>query len=244
MKSYASFCPVAKAAEVFAERWTPLLLRELCLGARRFTDLQKGLPLISRATLSQRLDELELSGVVERATPTTGARSEYRLTAAGEAFRPILEMMSDWGQTHGRGRIAPEDFDPAELMWGMRRHLDTRPLPPERLVIQFEFSGLAEAFRNARYWWLVLRRPEIDVCLKNPGYDVDVVVAAKLQTMTLVWLGHRGLAEACRAGEVTISGPARTVTTAREVLGLRDRPWHRRFDLSARPDPFGPPSSA
>ncbi len=241
MKPYASFCPVAKTAEVFAERWTPLLLRELCMGARRFTDLQKGLPLISRATLTQRLGELEAAGVVERVSAGEGARSEYKLTEAGEAFRPILEMMSEWGQTYGRGRISAGDFDPAELMWGMRRYLDVSLLPPERLVVQFEFSGMAEAFRNARYWWLVLRRPEIDVCLKNPGYDVDVVVTARLQALSLVWLGYRGLVEARRAGEVAVSGPAAIVATVRGILGLHDHPWNRKFDLSMRDDPFGPP---
>lgn len=154
MKSYASFCPVAKTAEIFAERWTPLLLRELCMGSRRFSDLQQGLPLISRSLLSQRLRELELAGVVERIATGDGPRHEYRLTEQGEAFRPLIDMMGMWGQTHGRGRIQPEDTDPAQLVWGMRRHLDAQPLPARRLVVQFEFSGVGKTWHGARYWWL------------------------------------------------------------------------------------------
>lgn len=88
----------------------------------------------------------------------------------------------------------------------------------------------------------VLCRPEIDVCLKHPGYEVDVVIAANLQVFTLVWLGHRGLTEARRAGAVRIDGDARSVKAVREALGLRDDPWIRPFDFSTRADPFGPPT--
>lgn len=242
MRSYASFCPVAKTAEIFAERWTPLLLRELCMGARRFGELQQGLPLISRSLLAQRLRELELAGVVERVPLPDGVRHEYRLTAEGDAFRPLIDLMGMWGQTHGRGRIRPGDTDPAQLVWGMRRHLETAALPAGRLVVQFEFSGVTKARNAARYWWLVLRRPEVDVCQKHPGYDVDVTIAARLHAFTLVWLGHRGLAEARRAGEVRLDGPPPKVALAREALGLRDEPWLRSFDFSPRPDPFGPPA--
>ena len=63
MKGYGQFCPVAKAAEVFAERWTPLVLRELVCGSRRFSDLHRGVPLMSPTLLSKRLKELEEVGV-------------------------------------------------------------------------------------------------------------------------------------------------------------------------------------
>lgn len=236
MKSYASFCPVAKTAEIFAERWTPLLLREMCMGVRRFSELQQGLPQISRALLAQRLREMEEAGIIEK-TPSR----EYRLTAAGEAFRPIIDMMAAWGQAHGRGRIALQDTDPAQLIWGLRRHMNMRPLPEQRLVIQFEFSGVPKAFRHARYWWMVLRQTEIDVCQKNPGYDVDVTIAADLQALTEVWLGHRGLAAAQAAGEIMMSGSRRHLAIVREALGLHDQPWQKKFDFSSRADPFGPP---
>ena len=200
------------------------------------------MPLISRSLLSQRLHELELAGVIEKAAIAGTPRYEYRLTPQGEAFRPLIDLMGMWGQTHGRGRVQPEDTDPAQLMWSMRRNLDMRSLPAKRLVIQFEFSGVGKTWHGARYWWLVLRPPEVDICLKHPGYDIDVVVAANLQAFTVVWLGYCGLAEAQRAGTVRIGGDARSVRAVREALGLHDESWIRRFDFSTRADPFGPPS--
>lgn len=238
MKSYASFCPVAKTAEIFAERWTPLILRELFVGACRFGELQQGLPQISRALLSQRLRELELEGVVEKVAD--GRRHTYRLTPRGEAFRPLIDLMAEWGQTHGRGRVTAEDSDPEQMVWAMRRHLDLDALPPRRLVLQIEFGGLAPSCRTGRYWWMVLDRPEVDLCQKHPGHAVDVVLAAKLKALTLVWLGHRGLAEARRAGEIRFSGAAASVRSVCRALGLREQPWTKRFDFSQRDDPFGP----
>jgi DNA-binding HxlR family transcriptional regulator len=84
MAGYGQFCPVAVACEVFAERWTPLILRELILGARRFSDIRRGMPLISRALLTQRLRHLEDAGVIE--SHPVGRGREYRLSEAGEEF--------------------------------------------------------------------------------------------------------------------------------------------------------------
>ena len=98
MTSYGQFCPVAKAAEVFAERWTPLVLRELLCGSHRFNDLHRGVPLISRSLLTQRLRQLEEAGIVERRPGARGGGAEYHLTPAGEEFRPVVMMLGEWGQ--------------------------------------------------------------------------------------------------------------------------------------------------
>jgi DNA-binding HxlR family transcriptional regulator len=66
MKGYGQFCPVAQALEVFGERWTLLVIRELLEGSSRFTDIQRGVPLMSRSVLAQRLESLCDAGVVER----------------------------------------------------------------------------------------------------------------------------------------------------------------------------------
>jgi DNA-binding HxlR family transcriptional regulator len=66
MKSYGQFCPVAKAAEIFCERWTALIIRDLAAGAERFADLHRGVPLMSPTLLSCRLKQLESEGIVER----------------------------------------------------------------------------------------------------------------------------------------------------------------------------------
>ena len=132
MKGYGSFCPVAKTAEIFAERWTPLLLRELCMGVHRFGELQAALPRMSRALLVARLRELELAGVIVRVRKARGTGSEYHLTEAGVAFRPLIEAMSHWGQRWGTARVQPKDVDPGQLLWGMRRHADIKQLPARR----------------------------------------------------------------------------------------------------------------
>jgi DNA-binding HxlR family transcriptional regulator len=118
MIGYSQFCPVAKAAEVFGDRWTPLIMRELCFGTRSFGELLAAAPLISRTVLAQRLRQLEQDGVVYIEAKPKGKGHLYRLTPAGEDFRPIVELMSVWGQRWAQGLIGPDDLDPKMLLWG------------------------------------------------------------------------------------------------------------------------------
>ena len=217
MKGYGQFCPVAKAAEVFAQRWTPLILRELCSGAKGFNELKQGLPLISRSVLSQRLSELHEAGVITAAR-RRGAGSTYALSQAGDEFRPIIELMSRWGQTWAQASIGPDDLDPAQLVWALRRYMDCTLLPERAFTIQFEFYGLPHAKRQQRYWWLLLRKPDVEVCLKNPGYAVDVVVAADMHAFVTVWLGYRGLRDAGAA--IRLDGRPKDKALAKALLGL------------------------
>src|SRR5579862_840202 len=87
--SYGQFCPVAQACEVFAERWTPLILREMFMGSQRFSDIHRGVPLMSRSLLSKRLQELERDNVIERIDSGSGY-DIYRLTPSGEELRPVV----------------------------------------------------------------------------------------------------------------------------------------------------------
>lgn len=237
MKSYNQFCPVAKAAEVFAERWTPLIVRELCYGPKLFGELQAALPLMSRTLLAARLRELAVAEIVAMEPKDRGRGHLYRLTPAGEAFRPIIELMGGWGQTWAQGRIQPGDLDAEILVWGMRRQIDPAELPARRFVIRFEFSGVPKRQRNRRYWWLVLQPDDIEVCLKDPLLPVDVVVAADLGAFTRVWMGHLGLPEALAAGAVTFTGPERGVATLRRVLRLPERAAPKVFTFQPWPAP-------
>jgi DNA-binding HxlR family transcriptional regulator len=88
MRGYGQFCAVAKAAEIVAERWSPLVLRELLCGSRRFSDLHRGVPLMSPTLLAQRLEQLEDAGIVRSVPRPHGRGREYELTAAGEELRP------------------------------------------------------------------------------------------------------------------------------------------------------------
>src|SRR5437763_11550975 len=93
MKGYGQFCPVAVASEIFAERWTPLILRELFAGSRRFSEIRSGMPLISRTLLAQRLRELEDAGVVESSPQPAGRRRDSGLTKAGGRFREFVARL-------------------------------------------------------------------------------------------------------------------------------------------------------
>jgi DNA-binding HxlR family transcriptional regulator len=215
---------VAKAAEVFGDRWTPIIVRELCYGTRSFGELLDATPLISRTVLAQRLKQLHQSGVVHIKAKPNGKGHLYRLTAAGQDFRSIIEMMSVWGQRWGQGLIGPDDLDPKMLVWSMRRQIDQAEIPAQGFVIRLDFRGVPKSNRNPRYWWLVLRPADIEICLKAPVRDVDVVIAADLMTFTKVWLGYIGLVAALESGKIALHGSARAISTARRLLALPDQP--------------------
>lgn len=235
MEPYGQFCPVAKAAEVFGDRWTPIIMRELCFGTRTFGELLAAAPLISRTVLAQRLRQLADAGVVQIAAKAKGKGHHYRLTPAGEDFRPIVELLSVWGQRWGQGLIGPEDLDPGMLVWGMRRQIDPAEIPAHGFVIRFDFRGLPRSNRSPRYWWLVLRRDDIEVCLRAPDREVDVVIGADLAIFTRVWLGYRGLADALANKQVSLTGSARAIATARHLLALPQEPTLKTFRFSAFP---------
>jgi len=211
MKGYGQFCPVAKAAEVFAERWTPLVLRELVCGSHRFSDLHRGVPLMSRTLLAQRLKQLENAGIVRSAAKPNGRGQEYFLTPAGEELQPLIDGLGEWGQRWARSQINPGDLDPGLLMWDIHRGINVERLPPKRVVVLFDFRGVPKHWRAVRYFWLILQRPDIDLCLKDPGYEVDLVVDADLAALTKVWMGDVRLADAMRSELVRLTGPSALV---------------------------------
>src|SRR5688572_19037655 len=128
MKGYGQFCPIAVAAEVFAERWTPLILRELFAGERRFNDIRRGMPLISRSLLATRLRELEDAGVVESRPLARGRGRDYRLTPGGEELRHVVDGLGAWGQRWATGQFDPHNIDVGVLMWNVRRRVDVKRL--------------------------------------------------------------------------------------------------------------------
>jgi len=201
MKGYGQFCPIAKATEIVGERWTPLVLRELLCGSRHFNDLRRGVPLMSPSLLSQRLKTLEKAGIVERSKD--GMRTTYALTESGEELRPLIEMLGAWGQRWARSQLEDGDLDAGLLMWDVKRRIDTGRFPRTRTVIQFEFSDVPGAKGS---YWLVGSREEAELCLSDPGFDVDLFVLSDLRTLTQVWLGDLGIDEALRCERIELHG--------------------------------------
>lgn len=219
MRGYLQFCPIAKAAEVFAERWTPLILRELLDGSHRFGELRRGMPLISQSLLSQRLKSLERDGVIESQRAPDGRSCEYHLTPAGEALRPVVELLGAWGHRWTVDQLRDEDFDPAVLMWFLHRLILTDRLPKRRVVVRFEFRE-----GRHRLWWLILDGPEVDLCLRDEGFDVDLYVLADPRALANAILGRRDLGQTISAGLVEVEGPRDLVRAFPSWIGTSSFP--------------------
>jgi DNA-binding HxlR family transcriptional regulator len=211
MRGYGQFCPVAVACETFAERWNPLILRELLSGARRFGEFRQGIPLIPRAILAQRLRHLEQAGVVRSERLPSGRGREYHPTPAAEEFREIIDRLGKWGQRWARTQFDHRNLDLTMLLWSMRRRIDARRLPSRRVVVRFEFRGFPPRCRPMRNCWFILERKGVDVCLKDPGADVDLVVDADVEAMARYWTGHLTFQEAVSSGGLRLKGPRELV---------------------------------
>jgi hypothetical protein len=158
------------------------------------------------------------------------------LTAAGEDFRPIVEMMSMWGQSWAQGLIGPDDLDPKMLLWGVQRQICPAEIPVRGFVIRFVFRGIPNRNRSPHYWWLVLRPDDIEVCLKPPhGRQIDASIEADLGTFTKVWLSYRGLAGAIESGQLSLHGSQSATATVRRLLALPDQPKLKQFRFAAWP---------
>jgi DNA-binding HxlR family transcriptional regulator len=196
---YGQFCPVSRGAEVFAERWTPLILRELMNGSHRFSELQLGLPRISRNLLTQRLASLATAGIIDRRPAEQGRGFTYHLTKAGDELRPVVEALGAWGYRWA-GTVSSARLDPVLLMWFIRRRVRLEALGRSRTVVRFDFR------RPRRSFWLRIEPPSVDLCFTDEGFDVALAVDADLAALTAVWLGRLPLADAIAAGSITLDG--------------------------------------
>jgi iron complex transport system substrate-binding protein len=129
------------------------------------------------------------------------------LTKAGQEFREVVERLGAWGQRHAGQQFAPSNLDPSLLMWAMHRRADVSHLPKPRVVLRFEFRGVPARFMQLRTAWLVLEKTGGDVCMRDPGFEVDVVVHADVATLAKVHTGHLDLTVALRAGGLKFEGP-------------------------------------
>lgn len=211
---YGQFCPVAMAAEILASRWTIVLLSEMLSGSTRFNEIRRGVPRMSPALLSKRLKELETAGVIRRVEGAVA--TEYRLTDAGLALRPIVTAMGEWSVRWVDRECTLANLDAQLLMWNMRRRIDPRPLPPRRTVIQFIYPELPSDQRS--YWLIVSPGTGTDLCSIDPGYDVDLYVHADLKAMTSAWMGMSRMADEIDTGRITLTGDRDIIRTLSEWL--------------------------
>jgi len=199
---YNQFCPVAKASEILGEKWTFLVIRELLMGARRFNELQRGLASISPTMLTKRLNELTNDGLVIKKKIRGQKGYEYFLTEAGNELSPIIKQLGIWGTRWARGQMANSELDVDLLMIYLVRSIKSEKLIGDETIIRYNFTDL----KKLNHWWIVVRKNDIDICVEDPGREVDVWFTVDLRTMIEVWMGDRTYKSAIREGKLKLVG--------------------------------------
>lgn len=212
--TYGQFCTVARGAEALCQQWTPLIVRELLCGSKRFNDLHRGVPRMSTSLLVQRLRHLEEIGVVRRSAG--GKVRDYSLTEAGEELRPIVMALGHWGARWIGSRLRDDQLDAGFLMWDIRRFVQLPEFPPHPVVIHFAFR---DARPGERQWWLVVEQGTSDLCRDDPGRELTLVVDCTVRALTEVWTGDRTPGEVLRTQELRVDGAARDAQQLWRWLG-------------------------
>ena len=207
---YGQFCPVAKALEILGERWTILIVREMLMGGKRFNELQRGLNQISPTILTKRLNDLTDAGIAIRKKIPGQRGYEYFLTEMGKELLPVVASIGEWGMRWARGKMDDTDLDLELLMLYLQRSIVADKLPGDETVIRFKFTDISQ-FSD---WWIVTSENDVDVCVRDPGKDVDVYFTTDLRTMIEVWMGDTAYKTAISDGRLILvgqSGLTRTV---------------------------------
>ncbi len=222
VRTYGQYCPIARGAEIFAERWTPLIIRNLHLGCGSFSEILEGAPGLSRTLLSLRLKQLERLGVVASALKPDGRGHHYELTSAGHDLFAVCQSLGEWGARWLE--IAPENLDPFVALWSMCKALRRDRLPDRRIVIRFDFlarplvrhsaereGGSASRDlgtgrpRHERYW-LLIELGDTEICKTYSGFDQDLYVTAEAEAFVKWHAGHLTWAQATREGRIQLDG--------------------------------------
>lgn len=203
MKEYGQrYCPIARASEIFAERWTPIIVRNLLLGCRTFGQILDGLPGIPRSVLTQRLRELERHGLLERRTEPGRRGHVYELTEAGLGLADVCDALGRWGAQWLE--VAPKELDPGVVLWAVAKCMDRTRLPKTKVIVRFDVK------RHPRFW-LVIHRPEPELCRTHPGGEEDIVIATDAATLARWHMGEFTLRHAIANGTMRIEGMPRLV---------------------------------
>jgi DNA-binding HxlR family transcriptional regulator len=201
VRTYGQYCPIARGAEIFAERWTPLIIRNLYLGCGSFSEIAEGAPGLSRTLLSQRLKRLELLGIVASAPKPDGRGRHYELTPAGHDLFKVCASLGEWGAAWLE--IAPEHLDPFVALWSMCNALRRERLPDRRVVIRFDFTSRQRRERL----WLLIEHGDTEICKEYPGLEEDLYITAEAEAFVKWHAGHLTWAQATGEGRIQLDGP-------------------------------------
>jgi DNA-binding HxlR family transcriptional regulator len=213
-RTYGDRCGVARALDVVGERWALLVVRELLLGAKRFTDLRSGLPRVSADVLAQRLRELEDAGIVQRRTlPPPAASKVYELTPRGAELEPVVVALGRWG-----ANTPPPAADVGMSVDSLMVSLKTlfEPSLAGGLDARFELQLDEHRFRaEVADGRLVLKRGE--------AATPSATITTDAGTLLALIRGRRELAAARRAGDIAISGDQEAASRLLTLFPLPDR---------------------
>ncbi|WP_433782140.1 winged helix-turn-helix transcriptional regulator [Actinomycetospora sp. CA-101289] len=196
------YCPIAASVEVLGDRWTPLVVRELMVGATGFNEIHRGIPRASRTLLAQRLRELQRRGLVEHEASRPGRPGSYTLTAAGQALTPVVWAMGAWAAEWMFGDPNDEDCDGLTVIWRTHQLAVPAKLPVTRTVVHLVLTGAAGA-----QGWLDIQRPSITVCKDDQGLAVDLALEADTAQMHRWLVGLVPFRDLIAHGDARLLGP-------------------------------------
>jgi DNA-binding HxlR family transcriptional regulator len=203
MRTYGQYCPIARAAEIFAERWTPIIVRNLHVGCTTYTEIAAGAPGLSRSLLTQRLRQLEHAGVISTRRKAHGPGVFYELTDAGRDMWGVLSALGAWGERWVE--LGDEHTNPCVVLWAWCTvYLARDRLPDHRVVVRFDFTDQPP---DARCVWLLVDKGDAELCKKHPRFDEDLIVETDTKTLARWHLKQIEWADGVRAGSIRVNGP-------------------------------------
>lgn len=205
MKGYGQYCPVARASEVFAERWTPIIVRNISLECHSFSEILRGAAGLSKTLLSDRLRKLERAGIVDAVPNPRGRGSLYYLTEAGQELAEVCKSLGRWGARWMEMEL--EHMDPVNVLWVKTRAWNLAALPRERVVVRFDVTDYSKPM------WILAQRTGVELCAKHPGFPEDVVVTTDRETLAMWHSGTLEYRQAIRNGRMKVEGPRDLVRT-------------------------------
>lgn len=200
MRDYGQFCPIARSAELLAERWTLVIVRNLLNGCRTFNEIRQGAPGIPPALLTQRLQLLERSGVLIRTAKPAGRGATYDLTEMGRALGPVCDALGQWGARWLE--IEAHHLDPAYVLWATVKLVDVECLPRGTTTVRVRLAD-----EPAKAYWMLLRRPQAELCTRSGGLVEDLVCETDARTLVDLHLRRLSYPLAVRAGRLRLDGP-------------------------------------
>jgi len=223
---YAQFCPLARAAEILGERWTLLILRELVLGGRRFSDLRRALPGVSTSVLAERLARLEARGLVaQRRLPPPAPAALYELGPNGRAFLPALVELARFGLRFLGPPHPGDHVEPGWVRLAFQLFARRTPTPARSFEVRLP-DGEQEVVLQ------VAGGPGGTSLREEPG-PVDARIRARSPLVLL------GLASGALAGAAALAGGA--IDAEGDLEALADFP--ALFEMSASREPPAPPGA-